>query len=355
MLFLGIDQHARQLTVSLRDQQGDVLLARQVSTRPAKVLKFFDQLTQRCAEAGERFIAVLEVCGFNDWLIQLLQDYRCQKVILIQPKQRDRRKTDRRDAAALSELLWVNRERFLAGKPIRGLKQVHIANSTDQQNRRLTTLRKEAGQARTQVINKIKHILRRHNLLWELPSKTFPTVKAINWLKQVQLPELDRLEMDYRLTDLEQVQQRLRELEALVTKRCRENANARILRSAPGIGFFTAISLACRIGEIDRFPRACSLANYWGLTPGCRNSGENNQRLGRITKAGNNTARWLLAQVAYQALRKDRRLREWYKQIKRRRGSSIARVAVMRKLATIIWQMLKHQQSYAECRAFTAA
>ena len=26
-------------------------------------------------------------------------------------------------------------------------------------------------------------------------------------------------------------------------------------------------------------------------------------------------ARWLLAQVAYQVLRKDRRLREWYKNI----------------------------------------
>ena len=51
MLYLGIDQHARQLTVSLRDQQGDVLL-----TRPAKVLGFFDQLTQRCTQAGERFI-----------------------------------------------------------------------------------------------------------------------------------------------------------------------------------------------------------------------------------------------------------------------------------------------------------
>ena len=53
MLFLGIDQHARQLTVSWRDRHGDVLLALQVSTRPAKVLEFFDQLTQRCAEAGE--------------------------------------------------------------------------------------------------------------------------------------------------------------------------------------------------------------------------------------------------------------------------------------------------------------
>ncbi|WP_296455126.1 hypothetical protein [Rubinisphaera sp.] len=59
MLFLGIDQHARQLTVSLRDQQCDVLLARQFSTRPAKILQFFDQLTQRCAEHNESFIAVL--------------------------------------------------------------------------------------------------------------------------------------------------------------------------------------------------------------------------------------------------------------------------------------------------------
>ncbi|WP_296458534.1 hypothetical protein [Rubinisphaera sp.] len=42
MLFLGIDQDARQLTISLRDQQGDVLLARQVSTRPEKILQFFD-------------------------------------------------------------------------------------------------------------------------------------------------------------------------------------------------------------------------------------------------------------------------------------------------------------------------
>ena len=67
MLFLGIDQHARQLTISLRDQQGDVLLARQVSSRPAKILQFFDQLTQRCAEHNGSFIAVLE--GLINYLI----------------------------------------------------------------------------------------------------------------------------------------------------------------------------------------------------------------------------------------------------------------------------------------------
>ena len=60
MLFLGIDQHARQLTVSLRDQQGDVLLARQVSTLPTRILQFFGHLTQRCTEHKESFMAVLK-------------------------------------------------------------------------------------------------------------------------------------------------------------------------------------------------------------------------------------------------------------------------------------------------------
>ena len=44
-------------------------------------------------------------------------------------------------------------------------------------------------------------------------------------------------------------------------------------------------------------------------------------------------ARWLLAQVTIKVLRRDARLREWFKRLKRRRGAGIARVAVMRKLA----------------------
>jgi transposase len=355
MLYLGIDQHARQITISLRDDHGDVLQARQVSTRPEKAHAFFAKLTRERLREGESFIAVVEVCGFNDWLIRMLHDYRCQKVILIQPEDRKRRKTDRRDAAALSELLWVNRDRFLAGKPVRGLRQVEVATATDQENRRLTTLRKEASPARTRIVNKIKHILRRYNLQWDLPTKTFPTQRAIAWLKQLSLPEIDRMEMNYLLADLEQAEQRVHELEKVILERCDNSEDAKLLRSMPGVSYFTATSLACRVGRVERFPRARSLANYWGLTPGCRNSGENQQRLGRIMKAGSNLARWLLAQVAHQALRKDGQLREWYKRIRRRRGSTIARVAVMRKLATVIWQMLSKRQTYFECRAIAAA
>ena len=155
MLYLGIDQHARQITTSLRDDSGDVLQARQVSTQPEKIHAFFQQLTRERLRSGESFVAVLEVCGFNDWLIRMLRDYRCHKVILIQPDDRKRCKTDRRDAAALSELLWVNRDRLLEGKPVRGVRQVDIASSADQEHRRLTTLRKEAGGSRTRLVNQI--------------------------------------------------------------------------------------------------------------------------------------------------------------------------------------------------------
>jgi transposase len=355
MLYLGIDQHARQITISLRDEGGDVLLARQVSTRPDKVRAFFEQLTRQRLPEGESFVAVLEVCGFNDWLIRMLHEYRCHKVILIQPDERKKCKTDRRDAAGLSELLWVNRDRLLQGKPVRGLRQVDIARPADQENRRLTMLRKDAGQARTRLVNRVRHILRRHNLQWLMPTKKFPTQSGIAWLKQVALPEIDRLEMNHLLADLERVQERRKELEQVIAQRCGVSEEAVLLSSMPGVSYFTAVSLACRVGRVERFPRARSLANYWGLTPGCRNSGENTQRLGNITKAGSGMARWLLAQVTHKVLRKDARLREWFKRIRRRRGPTIARVAVMRKLATIIWHMLSKRKTYAECRILAGA
>lgn len=59
MLFLGIDQYARQLTISLRNDEGDVILARQVSTQAQKVQAFFQYLTrERLGSAGTRYAAL---------------------------------------------------------------------------------------------------------------------------------------------------------------------------------------------------------------------------------------------------------------------------------------------------------
>jgi hypothetical protein len=53
--------------------------------------------------------------------MKLLKEYGCREVILIQPEKRSKKKTDRRDANALGEILWVNRRRLLEGRSVQGV------------------------------------------------------------------------------------------------------------------------------------------------------------------------------------------------------------------------------------------
>ena len=58
------------------------------------------------------FMAILEVCGFNDWLIAELHKWKCREIVLIHPEKPSKKKTDQRDARKLCDLLWLNRERL---------------------------------------------------------------------------------------------------------------------------------------------------------------------------------------------------------------------------------------------------
>ncbi len=80
MFYLGCDQHARQITVCLRNEAGDVVEKRQVSTQPDKIRGFLADLRDR-TEADGGYIAIVEVCGFNDWFLDLLRDMGCREVV----------------------------------------------------------------------------------------------------------------------------------------------------------------------------------------------------------------------------------------------------------------------------------
>ena len=355
MLYLAIDQHAKHLTVNLRDEGGDVLLRRQVSTRPERVRVFFKRLRNDAAEHGG-YVAILEVCGFNDWLLDLLNEYGCREIVLMQPRQKSKRKTDRRDANALGELLWVNRQRLLSGRRIQGLRRVHIPSRQDGEDRRLTARRQRVGRDLTRAINRVKHILRRHNRQHDCPTKGIQTQTARRWLGTLALPTVDRLELDQLLACWDLALKQRAVLEQCLAERvraCLDQARTSAVAhpvlmtlTLPGAGPYTALALACRIGPIERFERPGSLANFWGLAPSVNDSGEATGRVGSITKQGSAMARFLLGQMVLHVLRKDARMRSWHRQIKSRRGSKTARVAVMRRITTILWHMLQTGEIY---------
>ena len=348
MLYLAIDQHARQITVCVRNEDGGTVLRRQVSTRPDKIEAFFQQLT----EMDSVFMAILEVCGFNDWLVEELRKWNCREIVLIHPEKPSKKKTDRRDAQKLADLLWLNRDRLAAGQIVRGLRRVYMVTQQEREDRQLTSLRKNLGQRRTRTLNKIRRIINRHNLIWQYPTKTFQTRAGRLWLAKVSLPVIDRLEVDVLLKEWEICDEQI----PLVDKEIAERASrpdpngvlnaAQILMTTPGVSHYSGLTLASRIGPIERFPRPRSLANYFGLTPGCRNSGNAQDRLGSITKQGSKTARFILGQLVVHLLKHDPKMRNWYRRIKLRRGSKIARVAVMRRITTVFWHMLTYREAY---------
>ncbi len=161
-----------------------------------------------------------------------------------------------------------------------------------------------------------------------------------------------RFEIDLLLQEWTSIEEQIQQVDAKIIERasrtdpdCVLNAT-QILMTVPGVRHCTGLGLSSRIGSIKRFPRPRSLANYFGLTPSSRNSGETKERLGSITKEGSKFARFLLEQLVLHILKSDPKMREWYRRIKSRRGSKIARVAVMRRTTTIFWHMLTHQERY---------
>jgi|GEM_PF-3950614 len=79
MLYLGIDQHSKQLTVDLGNEAGDVVQHQQVKTDFSSLRAFFAKLKQR-SEAEGGFMACLEICGFNDYLLKELQEHGCREI-----------------------------------------------------------------------------------------------------------------------------------------------------------------------------------------------------------------------------------------------------------------------------------
>jgi len=291
-------------------------------------------------------MAVVEVCGFNDWLLALLAEYGASEVVVVQPQRRSRQKTDRRDANQLGELLWTNRRRLAAGERLQNIRRIDVPSAEVAADRQLTALRHRLGELRTQTLNKIQHLLLKHNLQQECPAKRLDTKRARRWLEELSLPDIDRLELDLLAAQWAIWDEQLVRVSARIALRQQASPVAAIIATAPGAGAFSSLTLASRMNDIERFPRPASLANYWGLAPGCRNSGDATARLGSITKGGSHLARFVLGQMVLHALRRDPEMKRWYARIKHRRGAKIARTAVMPRLATILRHMVKHREPY---------
>jgi transposase len=128
---------------------------------------------------------------------------------------------------------------------------------------------------------------------------------------------------------------------------------ARGLARVPGIGPITALNLSVRV-DAGQFKSGRHFAAWLGLVPRERSTG-GKQRLGGISRAGNERLRQLLVVGATAVIRvatPDRPgVSPWLVEWLKRRPRKLAAVAWANKMARVVWAMMTSGEDYRPAKA----
>ncbi|BAO92589.1 MULTISPECIES: IS110 family transposase [Caballeronia] len=165
-----------------------------------------------------------------------------------------------------------------------------------------------------------------------------------------ELPSNFRLLIDRLLTNLDQLDKQVSELEAQIKAAHRANEMSKKLERIPGIGPITASALIATIGDAKSFTNGRQLAAWLGLVPAQSSSGGKATLLG-ISKRGDVYLRTLLIHGARAALRAfqnkvDRNGNIWLQKLLGRRHFNVAAVALANRNARTVWALLARDRQY---------
>jgi transposase len=328
---IGLDLHKRESQLCVLGDDGSMSERRIHTSR--------DRLT---AVLGSRASAkiLLEASTESEWVARHLEALG-HEVVVADPNYapmyatRSRRvKTDKRDARTLAEALKLG-----------AYRPAHRLSDARRHVRAELAVRDALVRTRTRYIALAKALVRRDGL--RVPGSESHLVAQR--IAALELSPVLAGELAPLFAVLGPLNAEIAAADRRVTELGATDLTVALLATIPGVGPLTASALAATIDDIGRFHSAHQLEAYLGVVPGERSSGEK-RRVGRITKAGNSRARWLLVEAAWRILRsktpETAALRSWASGIAGRRGRRIAIVALARRLAGIVYAMWRDGVPY---------
>src|SRR5438132_88406 len=149
--------------------------------------------------------------------------------------------------------------------------------------------------------------------------------------------------------ELDHLQIRIDEADAMINKAAGENEACRRLVAIPGIGPVTATAIIAAIGNGAAFKKGRGFSAWLGIVPGEYTTGGKQKLLG-ISKRGNSYLRRLSVQgaraVLQQSAKQSSGLSAWLAQLTTRTHSNVAAVALANKLARMAWAVLAKNEPY---------
>jgi transposase len=330
-IYIGVDLHVRTQTVCWMDTADGEVHERTLDHEHQDVRAFYSQFAPRA-------VVGVEASGYALWFHRLIEqlghDLRVGDALAIRQYARRRQKNDRRDAQLLLDLLL--HDEFPA---------IHRPSPESHEVLALLRYRHRLVRIRTMLRNGLQAVALNHQL--RLGPKLF-TVRGQQRFSALPLEGADQAQRQHSLALLQSLEQQTQAIEEQLERRARQDARVIRLRTHPGVGLLTASAAVHALEPVTRFERARCVAAYAGLDPSEHSSGET-RRFGHISKQGNRLLRFLLIEAAHTAAREDEDLRRFYFHLAKK-NSSIAVVAVARKLVLRLYRMLRDHIDYDEFR-----
>jgi transposase len=331
MMIIGCDLHTRYQQIAMLDTESGELIERGLEHENGEARAFYAALVGRRVRVG------IEATGHTHWfeamLAELGQELWMGDAAKIRAAVVRKQKTDARDAAHLLELMCS--ERF---------PKIWRPSQAERDLRQLVWHRQKLVWMRGAVKNQMHALAMGEGVCRK---KKLFTAKGRKELEGLTLGPWASYRRQELLQMFDELQASVARLDQAVEQAAKSQALAVRLMTHPGVGPVTALAFVLIIGPVDRFQHSRQVVSYLGLNPQEHSSG-GKQRLGSISKQGNPMMRSLLVEAGHTAARFDPQLRRVYQRLKFRRGASVAKVAVARKLAVRMYWMLRRTADYAQ-------
>ena len=329
--YCGIDLHARSMYVCILNQEGEIVIHRNMKTDPAALLKVI---------APYRADLVIAVeCVFTwYWLADLCAregiPFVLGHALYMKAIHGGKAKTDRIDAHKIAVLL-------------RGgmLPQAYAYPAAMRATRDLLRRRMHLMRKRAELLAHVQNTNSQYNLP-EIGKKLAYKANRQGVAERFADPAVQKsVEVDLALIDHDD--HLLTDLElAIVNTAKQHDANTFYrLRSVPGIGKILSLVLLYEIHDIRRFPRVQDFVSSWRLVTCAKESaGKRSGTAG--TKIGNAYLKWAFSEAAVLFLRDNPAGQKYLARVEKQHGKGKALTILAHKLARAVYYMLKRESAF---------
>lgn len=328
--YVGIDLHKKYSHVTVMSKDGTIM------TDPKKIVNQEDNLLEHLRRYKGAKVTLEATLNWY-WLVDLLQDNNYD-VTLANPRQAKaiasaKIKSDKMSSKILADLLRSDL-----------IPKCHIPEREQRTVRDYVRHRAVLVAIRTSLKNRIHAVLRHFNK--QCPYSDMFGKGGREWLSRVDLEPYYKIITDNFLGIIDAIAPRIDEVSKAIKALAENNADAQLIDEIPGINYYSALLIVLEIGDIRRFIDHRHFCSYIGIIPSSHRSGET-EYTGHITKQGNSWLRWIIIEAAQKAQTMESNpYHNLFLQLSHKKGASIAKVAIARRIATAIYYMLLRREHF---------